>query len=85
MDAAIVFTGITPSHFDAICAKAEAETGLQISGFQGTAQRSTPLGDVEIMWTYTPETAILTVQCLKHPFGAGHTVTNELHKLVEGA
>ena len=83
MDAPIVFTGIPPAQFDAIAAKAARETGLTISGLQGTAARDTPFGQVEIMWSYNPETELLTLQCLKRPWGAGGRVESALRQLVE--
>lgn len=85
MDAALVFNQITPAKFDAICAKAQAGAGVAISGLQGTAGRDTPLGHVEIMWNYNPDSELLTIQCMKRPWGLGGKIESSLRELVEEA
>jgi hypothetical protein len=83
VDAPLVFNSITPAHFDAICAKAQASAGVAISGLRGSAGRDTPFGHVELMWTYDPSAELLTVQCLKHPWGFGGKIESGLRDLVE--
>jgi len=84
MDAALVFNGITPARFDAICARAQRATGIAIKGLNGTAQRDTPLGVVEILWSCNPQTDMLTLQCLRRPPFTLGKIESGLRDLVEG-
>jgi hypothetical protein len=61
--APMTFQGITPEQYDLLLAKANA-AGLALSGNSGTASR---LG-VEVTWNYSPQSRMLTVQCLRTPF-----------------
>jgi hypothetical protein len=61
--APLTFQGISPEQYTALVSKANA-TGLALSGDSGTASR---LG-VEVAWSYTPESGLLSIQCLRTPF-----------------
>jgi hypothetical protein len=61
--APITFQNITPGQYDLLVAKANA-AGIALTGHSGTASR---LG-VEVTWNYSPDSHLLTVQCLRAPF-----------------
>ena len=82
----MLYVGITPAWFAAIEAKAQAETGIAISGNEGSASKDTPLGEVTIEWIYDPHDQTLTVGCTKKPFLVREaTIEIALTSLVEGA
>jgi len=61
--APLTFKGITPGQYAVLVDKANA-AGLALNGNSGTASR---LG-VEVAWSYTPESGLLSIQCLRAPF-----------------
>jgi hypothetical protein len=58
------FSGITPEQFACIAQKAEAATGVVISGNSGSASQS----GITIAWNYNPASQALTIQCTEKPF-----------------
>jgi hypothetical protein len=77
------FNDITPADFDKLVAAVKSKLGIEISGLQGQASGSTPLGEITIQWDYYPDSEALTLQCLKKPLllGAGY-VNIEISALV---
>ena len=64
----MIYTGITRAWFTAIEANAVKETGIAISGDEGTAEGETLLGKVTVQWVYSEAEQTLTVGDTKKPW-----------------
>jgi hypothetical protein len=58
------FSGITQEQFACIAQKAQAASGVALSGNSGTASQS----GLTITWNYDPAAQTLTIQCTDKPF-----------------
>jgi len=63
LSAPMTFQGITPEQYADLLAKANA-AGLALSGNSGIASRM----GVEVQWNYSPESGLLSIECLRTPF-----------------
>jgi len=78
-NAPLVFSGIAPEQFAALCAKAKA-SGIELDGNSGTASKY----GVEVRWNYSPTSGQLVLEVLKTPFFIGAAdVYAKLQSLVE--
>jgi hypothetical protein len=59
-----VFAGITASHFAAIVAEVQKETGVVVSGNSGTASQS----GFTFSWTYDPTSGMLSIAVINKPW-----------------
>ena len=82
----MIYQDITPEWFAAIESSAIAETGIPISGENGTASSPTPLGSITIQWAYDPNSQTLVVGCTHKPWLLPESkIEEQLTVLVEGA
>jgi len=74
------FTGITQAQFDCISQKAQAETGIVISGNTGSAGQD----GITIRWAFDPVGQTLEIQCTASPFFVScGTINGKIHDLVD--
>jgi hypothetical protein len=75
------FSGITPARFQCLTQKAQAATGIKITGNSGEASKD----GVEIRWLYDPAGQTLELQCTKAPapiFISCGIINGKIHDLV---
>jgi hypothetical protein len=74
-----IFKGVTPERY-AILADRACRAGIPLEGTSGSAS----MFGIEVCWTYSPETQVLTIQCLRTPFFMNQVeIDTKIRNLVE--
>jgi len=75
------FNGVTPEEFACIARKAEQESGLTLSGNNGSALAP----GISVNWNFDPASYTLTIQCMDKPFLLPcATINSQIRNLVDG-